>query len=212
MMVLKNLWNSFVYATATLLVFCSVAKADVVINIDKTNQNMTVFVNGIETYEWLVSTGTYGYDTPNGDYYVTGMHEVWYSRTYDDAPMPHSVFFTNSGHAIHGTTEVGTLGLPASHGCVRLHPDNAVILFDLIQNEGQEETRIVVSGHIGTVTAEQDRPRSKAEVAPVPPVLNEPPVIVIEPPVIVIPEYRKPPRWLRRQWRREYRDFRRYGW
>jgi lipoprotein-anchoring transpeptidase ErfK/SrfK len=39
---------------------------------------------------------------------------------------------------------ISRLGQPASHGCVRLHPDNATILFDLVAQEGPAKTRIVV--------------------------------------------------------------------
>ncbi len=42
-----------------------------------------------------------------------------YSKEWDDAPMPHSIFFTKRGHAIHGTDYARRLGDPASHGCVR---------------------------------------------------------------------------------------------
>ena len=60
--------------------------------------------------------------------------------------MPHSIFFTAAGHAIHGTNTVRRLGSPASHGCARLASANAAKLFDLVQSEGLDSTKIVVSG------------------------------------------------------------------
>ena len=33
-------------------------------------------------------------------------NKIWYSRQWDNAPMPHAVFFTRDGHAIHGTDNV----------------------------------------------------------------------------------------------------------
>ena len=57
--------------------------------------------------------------------------------------MPHSIFFYG-GYAIHGSYETKYLGRPASHGCVRLHPDNAKILFEMVKAEGMENTRVVI--------------------------------------------------------------------
>ena len=78
----------------------------IVINIEKTSQRMRVFVDGVEKYKWAVSTGRPSYFTPSGSYTATSMNEVWYSKEWDDAPMPHSIFFTKDGHAIHGSYEV----------------------------------------------------------------------------------------------------------
>jgi hypothetical protein len=74
------------------------------------------------------------------------MNEIWYSKQWDNAPMPHAVFFTKEGHAIHGTNETKRLGKPASHGCVRLSPNNAAMLYDLVERNGLENTQIVLIG------------------------------------------------------------------
>jgi lipoprotein-anchoring transpeptidase ErfK/SrfK len=118
----------------------------ILVNIDKSTQEMTVFVDGIELHSWPVSTGTRGYSTPSGDYTASSMNEIWYSKQWDDAPMPHAVFFTKRGHAIHATTEVKKLGRPASHGCVRLAPQNAKTLFYLVKDAGLENTQVVLTG------------------------------------------------------------------
>jgi lipoprotein-anchoring transpeptidase ErfK/SrfK len=118
----------------------------VVVNIDKSTQEATVFVDGVETYNWKVSTGKPGYVTPSGTYTATSMNKIWYSKEWDNAPMPHAVFFMKDGHAIHGTLEVKNLGKPASHGCVRLAPENATILFDLVKQNGLKNTQVVLSG------------------------------------------------------------------
>jgi uncharacterized protein (TIGR02246 family) len=90
-------------------------KIAILINIDKPNQKMTVFLDGVEKYDWPVSTGKAGYSTPSGTYTATSMNEIWYSKQWDNAPMPHSVFFMKDGHAIHGSNEVKNLGKPVSH-------------------------------------------------------------------------------------------------
>ena len=120
--------------------------SQILINIDKTHQQMTVFVDGIEKYSWPVSTGRYGYSTPSGTFTPTSMNEVWYSKQWDNSPMPHSIFFMKDGHAIHGSHEVKNLGRPVSHGCVRISPENAAILYDLVKTNGMENTKVVLAG------------------------------------------------------------------
>jgi lipoprotein-anchoring transpeptidase ErfK/SrfK len=120
--------------------------AVVLINIDKTNQKMTVFLDGVETYEWPVSTGKQGYSTPTGTYTATSMNEIWHSKQWDNAPMPHSIFFMKDGHAIHGSYDVKDLGKPVSHGCVRISPENAATLYTLVAENGLENTQVVLTG------------------------------------------------------------------
>jgi len=121
-------------------------KSTVLVNIDKASQEMTVFVDGVELYTWPVSTGIRGYSTPSGTYTTTSMNEIWYSKQWDNAPMPHAVFFTKKGHAIHGTLETKKLGRAASHGCVRLSPDNASTLYKLVEATGLDNVQVVLSG------------------------------------------------------------------
>jgi lipoprotein-anchoring transpeptidase ErfK/SrfK len=120
--------------------------SQILINIDKSRQQMTVFVDGIEKYSWPVSTGKYGYSTPSGTFTPTSMNEMWYSKQWDNSPMPHSIFFLKDGHAIHGSHEVKNLGKPVSHGCVRISPENAAILYELVKTNGMENTKVVLAG------------------------------------------------------------------
>src|SRR6516225_1249833 len=69
------------------------AGSAILININKAKQRMTVFLDGIQKYEWPVSTGRAGYSTPPGTYTATSMNEIWYSKEWDNSPMPHSIFF-----------------------------------------------------------------------------------------------------------------------
>jgi lipoprotein-anchoring transpeptidase ErfK/SrfK len=118
----------------------------ILINIDKARQRMTVFLDGIQKYEWPVSSGRAGYSTPSGTYTATSMNEIWYSKEWDNSPMPHSIFFMKDGHAIHGSYEVKTLGKPVSHGCVRISPENATILYTLVKANGLANTQVVLTG------------------------------------------------------------------
>lgn len=119
------------------------AEAAVVVNIDRSSQTMEVSVDGMSQYRWRVSTARHGYITPPGTYHPQMMARRWFSRLYYNSPMPHSIFF-HGGYAIHGTYEISRLGGPASHGCVRLDPENAATLFGLVEREGMSHTTIVV--------------------------------------------------------------------
>lgn len=132
-------------AAAFFLSFASVAPAlaDVVVHIDKSSQRMSVSVNGQSRYSWPVSTGRSGYGTPSGVFHPQMMARHWFSRKYYNSPMPYSIFFYH-GFAIHGTNDLGRLGGPASHGCVRLHPANAATLYALVERNGRGSTRIEI--------------------------------------------------------------------
>jgi hypothetical protein len=120
--------------------------SSILIAIDKAKQKMSVFVDGSKKYDWRISTGRPGYSTPSGSYTATSMNEVWYSKEWDNAPMPHAIFFMTDGHAIHGSYEVKSLGKPVSHGCVRLAPKNATILYALVGKNGLKNTQVVLAG------------------------------------------------------------------
>ncbi|SDN46910.1 L,D-transpeptidase catalytic domain [Methylobacterium phyllostachyos] len=122
------------------------ASADVLINVDKSAQRMEVTVDGQPRYSWPVSTGVESHDTPSGSYRPFRMERTHFSKEWDDAPMPFAMFFTNQGHAIHGTNHVRNLGRAASHGCVRLSVRNAATLFNLVKAEGMGRTRVVIEG------------------------------------------------------------------
>jgi hypothetical protein len=136
---------TFFIAFSTLA-FASSARADILISINKSAQQMTVKVDGYPRYVWPVSTGAPGYDTPSGRFKPFRMERDHFSREWDDAPMPHSIFFTQQGHAIHGSGHIKAIGTPASHGCVRLEPTNASILFALVKQEGMSRTHVVLTG------------------------------------------------------------------
>jgi len=117
--------------------------ARLVAQVDLSSQTMTVSHNGSVKYRWKVSTGRKGYRTPTGSYSPKWLSKHHRSRKYNNAPMPYSVFF-RGGYAVHGTYDLKRLGRVASHGCIRLHPDNAAKFFSLVQRTGNSNTRIVI--------------------------------------------------------------------
>ena len=124
-----------------LLSSVGIARADVVVRVDKSSQRMSVIVNGEHRYTWAVSTGIYG--TPSGTFRPQSLARYHRSTLYNNAPMPYSIFY-DGNFAIHGTTHVSRLGGPASRGCIRLHPSNAAVLFSLVQQQGLGNTRISI--------------------------------------------------------------------
>jgi lipoprotein-anchoring transpeptidase ErfK/SrfK len=117
------------------------APAAVQIKVDVSSQSMAVRVNGWHYASWRVSTAKPGYATPRGTYGVQRMHKVYYSKKYDNAPMPNSIFFRGP-YAIHGTYQTKYLGRPASRGCVRLAPGNAAALFALVKRHGRAQITV----------------------------------------------------------------------
>lgn len=124
-----------------LLLTTTPALAETNIVIDKSTQTMTVDSDEGQ-YQWPVSTARRGYSTPSGSFRPYSLQTMHYSKKYDNSPMPYSIFFTG-GFAIHGTPHVGNLGRPASHGCVRLHPENARTLFSIVSRD-RGDTRITI--------------------------------------------------------------------
>jgi lipoprotein-anchoring transpeptidase ErfK/SrfK len=118
-------------------------RAEVVVKVDKAAQRMQVVVDGVPAHTFVVSTGLAG-GPPTGTFRPQRLERVWHSRLFNMAPMPYSIFF-HGNYAIHGTNQIGRLGRRASKGCVRLHPQNAAILFSLVKKHGMANTRIIIA-------------------------------------------------------------------
>ena len=185
--------RSFLIAVTGLVLFAgTAAQAKVDITIDKDNQQMTVAVDGVARYHWPVSSGIPSRETPNGTFRAFRMEEDHYSKEFDDAPMPHSIFFTKIGHAIHGTDSVSRLGTPASHGCVRLSRDNASTLYALVQQQGVLNTTVTLTGSSQVALARNPRPRGNTAVArQAPPQQLEPQYDSAGDPVVLTPQLQR---------------------
>lgn len=132
-----------IMAVGALLCLSAPAQAELLVTVSKSQQRLAVVIDGTEVARWPVSTGVRGHDTPNGTFRPHDIERHWYSRQYSLTPMPWAVFF-HRGYAVHGTMEAHNLGHAASHGCVRLRPDNASILYSLVRRQGLQNTRVVV--------------------------------------------------------------------
>ena len=162
--------RSLLIAATTLMLFAAgTAQAKIAITVDKDAQMMTVAVDGVQRYHWPVSTGNPSHETPNGSFRAFRMEEDHYSKEFDDAPMPHSIFFTKVGHAIHGTESEGRLGTPVSHGCVRLSRANATTLYALVEEQGVLNTTVTLTGSSTVALARNPRRNAVARAEPAQP-------------------------------------------
>ena len=121
-------------------------------DVDKSAQRLYLYINGALAYTWKTSTGRAGYTTPDFDTHPDGrIYDRYTSGKYPDGDynglgnMPYAVFISG-GYAIHGTTRGnwGKLGTPASHGCIRLHPDNGQIFNILVRKNGIRNVWVTV--------------------------------------------------------------------
>ena len=90
-----------------------------------------------------MSTARKGKVTPTGTWNAQWLSKHHKSSIYDNAPMPYSIFY-HGNFAIHGTDQIGRLGMPASSGCVRLHPENAAVLFAMVEQVGKSDFAVRV--------------------------------------------------------------------
>ncbi len=148
------------FAAAFAVAASPALAGNLLVTVDIERQQMQVRVDGTTLHIWDVSTGRAGFETPPGRYQPLRMYKKYFSKTYDNAPMPYSVFF-HGGYAIHGTTALDRLGSVASHGCVRLDTAHAQALFALVQQNGMLNTVIRVRDRAPGL-AEMDDPKAPA--------------------------------------------------
>ena len=101
-------------------------KGPVMLVVSLSTQRAVVYRNGVPIGISTVSTGRPGFETPAGVFVILQKHVEHYSSKYDNAPMPYMQRLTWGGVALHA----GKLpGYPASHGCIRLPPEFARLLY-----------------------------------------------------------------------------------
>ncbi|AZZ38303.1 L,D-transpeptidase [Bdellovibrio sp. qaytius] len=121
--------------------------------VRKSEQRLYLYKGGALINTWLVSTGKAPKaETPLWEGHPNGRIYDAYSSTASPGGdykglgnMPYAVFLSG-GYAVHGTPEGNWkyLGTKASHGCVRVHPDNAKIFNRLVRQYGVEATWVAV--------------------------------------------------------------------
>lgn len=136
-------WLGAVVTSVVLMAPGLAAAERFVARVSIADQTMEVYREGQLIYTWLVSTAKEGKVTPIGNYAPEFLSRHHKSRKYNNAPMPFAIFY-DGDYAIHGTDQISRLGKPASHGCVRLDPKNAEILFDIVKASGMDSLRVEI--------------------------------------------------------------------
>ncbi len=131
---------------------CYQMECPLFVYVNKDAQTLYLYNRGELIGEWDVSSGEGQYETPDFDRRPNGrIYNAYTSKRFPGGNyqglgnMPYAVFI-EGGYAIHGTT-VGNwekLGQKASHGCIRIHPDNAKFLNSLVRQYGISNTWILV--------------------------------------------------------------------
>ena len=112
------------------------AKAQKAIVVSISQQMLWAYKGEKIVMSSYVSTGKTGFDTPIGSYSVLTklssqtMAGVIGGEYYNVPDVPSVLYFTNRGHALHGTYWHNSFGAPMSHGCVNLPLDSAAWLYD----------------------------------------------------------------------------------
>jgi lipoprotein-anchoring transpeptidase ErfK/SrfK len=150
--------DSFLTATGTPdSIECTGKNCVLYAEVDKKKQKLFLYILGELKDSFAVSTGKKGrYETPAMDLRPQGPVVTRYtSRKFPGGNymrlgnMPYAVFL-QGGYAIHGTTpgNFSKLGTKASHGCIRIHPDNAKIINSLVKTVGLRQTWVKVADSI----------------------------------------------------------------
>jgi lipoprotein-anchoring transpeptidase ErfK/SrfK len=140
---MKIIATALLCAVMIYSVPASVQAGQLLAKVDVSEQTMRVYRDGKQIHKWRVSTARKGKVTPRGAWKAKFLSKNHKSSLYNNAPMPHSIFFRGN-YAIHGTNQIKRLGRPASAGCIRLHPSNAAKLFAMTQQVGLRNMKVVV--------------------------------------------------------------------
>ena len=142
---------------STAVSTCKEKECLVYAEVDKSKQKLYLWIMGELKDSFLVSTGKgKKHETPVMSLHPDGPVLTKYSsKKFPGGSylglgnMPYAVFIRD-GYAVHGTTtgNFAKLGTKASHGCIRLHPDNAKVFNALVKSVGIGQTWISVKDSI----------------------------------------------------------------
>ncbi len=155
-----NVVDSFLLEKDSLTsITCKEKECLIYLEINRATQKLYLYLIGELKDSFLVSTGLAGkYETPLLNRHPAGPVLTKYtSRKFPGGNykglgnMPYAIFI-QGGYAIHGTTtgNFSKLGSKASHGCIRLHPDNAKVINALVKTVGLGQTWLTIKDSIPT--------------------------------------------------------------
>jgi lipoprotein-anchoring transpeptidase ErfK/SrfK len=122
-----------VYGFHTLTQTFSIGESVIAVGNTQTHRTQ-IYVNGKLRYDWPISSGRPGDDTPDGSYLtIEKENPVLMTGPGYSLEVPYSVRFTWSGDYYHDAYwSVGEQGFEnVSHGCVNLSPEDAQIYYNM---------------------------------------------------------------------------------
>lgn len=131
---------------------CVQLDCEIYAQVVKSEQKMYLYIHGELAAKWSVSTGIPERETPLLNTHPDGrIYEAYTSTKFPGGDfeglgnMPYAVFI-QGGFAIHGTGKSNwpKLGSKASHGCIRVHPDNAKYFNRLVRDAGSRNVWVSV--------------------------------------------------------------------
>ena len=102
-----------------------VPPGQVTVWVDLRTQLLSVFRGGHEIGTAVIVYGAETMESPLGRFPILSKKRDYHSRSYD-APMPYSLFITDTGVALHGSPMSSRR---ATHGCIGLPTEFARLLF-----------------------------------------------------------------------------------
>lgn len=123
---------------------------DQILLLRQSDYTLYLYEDGKIAHEWPVAIGTSQYPTPTGQWTVIDkvMGPTWTNPAPDGwgSDMPATippgpsnplglaaVYWDASGIRFHGTSDTGSIGTAASHGCVRMYNEDVLELYDLVE-------------------------------------------------------------------------------
>lgn len=149
---IKMLDSFFINDKSEEKITCKEMECYLYVEIIKSKQLFYLYLDGDLKDSFKVSTGMGKYKTPDLNVKPSGpLFTKYTSRKFPGGNykglgnMPYAVF-VRGGYAIHGTTpgNYSKLGTIASHGCIRLHPENAIVFYELVKLIGLSNTWVNV--------------------------------------------------------------------
>ena len=109
------------------------------VDVNLSKQLLSIFSDGTNVGNYRVSSGKKGMNTPTGTFHILSKRRRAWSNEYK-LFMPYWMQFTREGHGIHELPEwpsgykegANHLGIPVSHGCVRLGVGPAQTVYNFV--------------------------------------------------------------------------------
>ena len=102
------------------------------ISVSLSTQTLVAYENGVAVFSTYISSGLPNTPTPVGTFTINTKltSQRMTGPGYDLPNVPWIMYFTNRGHAIHGTYWHTNFGAPMSHGCINASQADAQWLYN----------------------------------------------------------------------------------